>query len=38
MLDLEEVVDMIPKFDVRGLYPIIVNGLEFLFLDNVCKS
>lgn len=38
MLDPEEVIDSMPELDVTGLYPIIVDGEEFIFLDDICKS
>lgn len=38
MLDLEEVLDVVPEFDVKGINPIIMDGEDFLFLDDICKA
>ena len=36
-LEGDEVLQSVPEFDVRLLLPVVVNGCEFLFLDDVCK-
>lgn len=38
MLELDEVVGELPDLDVVTLNPILVDGKEFLFLDDISKS
>ena len=38
MLGPNEVLDAVPELDVTTLYPIIVDGKEFLFLDDIEKT
>jgi len=38
MLELDEVLDALPDLDVITLNPILVDGKEFLFIDDIPKS
>lgn len=38
MLEPQEVVDALPELEVTMLNPIIVDGIEFLFLADIEKS
>ena len=38
MLEPDEVGDVLPDLDVITLNPILVDGKEFLFLDDISKS
>ena len=35
---LDEVLDVVPELDVSTLNPIIINGKEFLFLNDIEKT
>lgn len=38
MVDPDEIVASIPELDITTLNPIIIDGKEFLFLDDISKS
>lgn len=38
MLEGEDIISEIPELDISCLHPIVVDGAEFLFLDDIIKS
>lgn len=37
-LEGDAVTEALPELEIEGLYPILIDGIEFLFLDDICKT
>ena len=38
MIEGDDVVEAVPELDVERLLPILIDGVEYLFLDDICKA